>query len=79
MRLFSRKYRYSRVGNVRIDKASLIVERLYVTKIDRNEKTGRGRILKKEWKVVDYKTTYLLAEPRRCPPDLVDHLLRTAF
>lgn len=73
------RYRYSRLRNVRVNRYTNVVERLYITQIERS-KGGRARIKKMEWKTVDYKTTYFLKTGNRpCPPDYVDKLVKTAF
>lgn len=73
------RYRYSRLRNVRVNRYTNVVERLYITQIERS-KGGRVRIKKTEWKTVDYKTTYSLKSGNRpCPQDYIDKLVRTAF
>lgn len=74
-----REHLYSRLGNVRVNRKTMVVERLYIVQIERS-KDGRGKIKKTAWKTVDYKTTYFLNEGNRpCPPDNVRKLLQTAF
>ena len=73
------RYRYSRLRNVRVNRYTFVVERKYITQIERF-KGGRSRIKKMEWKTVDYKTTHLLQTGNwLCPPDYVDKLVKTAF
>lgn len=72
-------YRYSRLKNVRVNRYTFVVERLYIVQIERS-KDGRGSIRKTEWKTVDYKTTHnLLSGNRLCPPEHLETLLQTAF
>lgn len=74
-----REHLYSRLGNVRVNRKTMVVERLYIVQIERS-KGGRGSIKKTAWKTVDYKTLHPLNTGCRvCPPDYVDRLLRTAF
>jgi hypothetical protein len=63
------RYRYSVVGNVRIETSTMKVYRKYI-----NMKTKEVT-----WKQVDYKTTHALSEMRVCPPDYVNRVLNTAF
>lgn len=73
------RYRYGVMGNVRIHRKTGRVERLYVTQIH-TRRDGSALITKKEWKVVDYRTTYpseVVLLP--CPKALQRALLLTAF
>jgi len=73
------RYHYSRLRNVRVNRYTNVVERKYITQIERS-KGGRVSIKKTEWKQVDYKTTYVLKTGNRlCPSDYIDKLVRTAF
>lgn len=73
------EYRYSRLKNIRVNRNTNEVERLYIVQIERS-KDGRGSIRKTEWKTVDYKTTYFLKTGNRpCPPEHLETLLQTAF
>lgn len=69
---FKRRYRYNVMKNVRVDTTDLKVYRKYLM-------IRRGKIAGTCWKVVDYKTTHELAEPRVCPQDYLKRLLKTAF
>lgn len=69
---FLSRYRYNVLKNVRIEKSTGKVYRKYLM-------IRKRRIAGVTWKLVDYKTTHPLANPRVCPPDQVKRLLQTAF
>ena len=73
------RYRYSFLRNIRVNRKTMMVQRLYVTQIERH-KNGEVTIKKKEWREVDYKTTYEMKSGNRpCPKEYLRELLWTAF
>jgi len=39
----------------------------------------KGKLSQPYWKLVDYKTTHRLADPRPCPTEYVEILLKSAY
>lgn len=72
------QHRYSHLKNVRVHRTTMVVERLFVTKI-RRRSNGSAVILEKKWKVVDCHTTYECDDPQPCTEQRLELLLQTAF
>lgn len=73
------RYRYSRLRNVRVNRKTMTVERLYVTQIERYS-NGQSRIKKTEWREVDYRLCYPRKDGNRpCPKEELEDLIRCAF